>query len=1163
MKFKLTNTCFLFRKQHLMIIMRTFIFLFCTVVFSLVPNNLVPQNSKIKIEEDKTLTVDGVFKLIMDQTDYKFFYEKNLFKDFPVVHLKKGIIRTNELLKRSLSQGNLDITVTANKGILIKEKAPEIIKPQGIEISGTVTDKSGLPLVGANILEKGTSNGAQTDFDGNYSISVSNQDAVLIFSFIGFSTQEIPVGQSTTINALLDASAEGLDEVTIVAYGTQLKAKVTGSMATIKNDVLIDRPIISVAQGLAGVDPGTHVVISNNGGTPGESATISIRGEYANPSRPEFREPLVLVDGFESSMDDVDPNQIQEITILKDAAATSIYGVRAAEGVILITTKGGKRNAPVQFNYRYQAASQNYTSVPETLSTPEYMEFRNKAAYNEEVYRGNRNGDQASLDAAIASANRFSQFSESVINRAKNGEFYDTNWQDLLYSDTALQFSHSIDAYGGTEKTSYMISLGTVNQEGVNLADDSFERYNIRVKLDTDINDWLTIGTNTAYTQSTQNRVNVATANDEFRPSPLFPVTDEALGGTGMYVAGEGGVSGNPAMTSANGSNRRTNRDVLEMQLFGKIKIAKGFTFDQKLNYRVVNSNISAWNNNISYAEYTFDGQTGEYSDPNIVEESAARRNLENIYARSTHLTSQSLLNYKISLKDKHNFKALVGWQVEDIHNQLISAYREGFAVDALQQLTVAGTENWSNDSFASDNSYLSLIGRLNYDFKGKYLMEFSFRNDASSEFAPGNRSSFFPALSLGWNVASEPFMENLGFIDLFKLRGSIGETGSDDLPNSDPLAYYTRIGGTAGYAWPGGLQSGLVVSTYANQNLIWETVKKVDVGVDLSFWNGKFSLVADYYKNERTDQLVAIPAAREFGLGGTAPANIYASETKGFELKVGHRNEIGNVGINISLNAAHSKNEWTLRPGDNSWDNNEIGTSLRNPFGHRLDGFISNQEELDAYRAATSFGNGTQNRIWIGAPVLTENGSRDPETLLRIADSDGRIDNWDRVHYDNNGIYKVGSTIGVSYKGFSFTSVIDGTLGRNIAANYGASFGSGTGNILRAIAEESFDPETNNTDSAIFPIIFAGNWTYNAAPRITSSFVRVRNINLSYNFEKGFVPWIKGMKLYVSMENPFLIWDNNPLSKYGIDPELGSDTSQSTVYPISKTTTVGLNISF
>jgi TonB-linked SusC/RagA family outer membrane protein len=1025
-------------------------------------------------------------------------------------------------------------------------------------VIGTVTDSQGEVIPGVTVLIKGTTIGTVTDFDGNYNLANVPSEATLVFSFVGMLTQEIVIGSQTSINITMQVDAIGIEEVVAIGYGTQQKSKITGSVSSIKSDILIDRPIVSISQGLAGIDPGVNVIAPINGGTPGEQATISIRGEYANPSRSEFTQPLVLVDGFEADMNDLDPNQIAEMTILKDASATSIYGIRAAEGVILITTKGGKRNTPLRFNYKFQGGVQNATDIPQTLNTVDYMEFRNKAAINEEIYRVNKNNPD------YVPSNLFPQFSQDVINRARNGEFPDTNWQDIIYGNTAPQFSHSLDAYGGTEKTNFMISLGMLDQDGMLVANDNYKRYNLRIKVDTDVTNWLTMGANVAYTNTEQNRADRSTTQDDARPAPNYPITDEYFGGSGLYVAGENGVSGNAVMASKNGSNDRTRRDVIEMSLYGKVKIVKGLTFDQKVNFRLVNTQVSDWSDNVKHAIYNFDGQTGEYSNAqgegNTFGPFSANRSLFNSHNRSLHITSQSMLNYEYSIKDKHNFGALLGWQAEEISNEGFDAYRKGFATGALQRLEVGDVNDFlTNGSSANFMSYLSLFGRLNYDYKGKYLVEFTFRKDGSAEFAPGNQWGFFPAVSAGWNVAKESFMDDLKFVDMLKLRGSVGETGTDHLPGVSALPYYNRVIRTTGYSWPnGGLDPGFYLSEIASPDLIWETVKKLDVGIDLVLWGGKLSAVADYYQNTRTDQLVALVMPRSSGFA-KSPANKYESESKGWEIKVTHRNKIGEVAYNISLNAANARSVWSSRPGDISWNNNELGWPLRQQFGYTMDGWISDNDELQEYINATSFGNGTQRYLWIGVPKLNDIGMRNTETKLREGTPDQRIDNWDKIQRGNDrkGVYKFGGNLGVSYRGASLTAVIDGTFNVDLVANLGIAFANGVGNTFTAMKELSFDPD-NPSDDALFSIPFAGKWQYHTMPMMKSSFIRVRNINLSYNVRQRLIPALRNVKVYVTVENPLLLWTNSPLSEYGFDPEQGMVNSK---YPLARTTTLGINI--
>ncbi len=1113
----------------------------------------------------KNAQLSDVIEAIEQSTGFVFAYDQKVVDTKAKININQTDKPVFDYLMEIARQTNLKFK-QVNNLITISKSEPntktasvEIQLAADVTITGRVTDPKNEPLPGVSIIAKGTGKGVVTDIEGYYKIAVSDATTTLVYSFVGYERTEVVIAGRSTIDVSMKEDVGQLEEVVVVGYGTQQKTRVTSSVATVSNEVLIDRPIVSVSQGLAGVDPGTNVVVSNNGGVPGEQPTISIRGEYADPSRAEFTAPLVLVDGFEANLNDVDPNQIEEMTILKDAAATAIYGMRAHAGVILITTKGGKRATPLQFNYRFQASSQGNTGIPETLNTVEYMEFRNQAAVNEEVYRINRD------NPGYEPATRYPLFSEDVINRARNGEFPDTDWQDVLYGNRAAQFSHSLDAFGGTDNTSYMVSLGFMDQEGINIAEDNFKRYNLRVKVDTDVNDWLTLGTNTAFTFSEQNRVNLNNTADEARPAPHFPVTDAYFGGTGIHVWGEDGISQNPVWASESGSNDRTRRDVIEMQLFGKAKIAKGLTFDQKVNLRLVNTQVSDWSDNIPYVVYNFDGQTGEYSNSlgegNIQGPFAENRSLQMTHIRQSHLTSQSLLNYKYSIGQAHNFSALLGWQSEKRITEQFSAYRQGFATGALQQLVVGDQNDFlDNSSYALNETFLSLLGRFTYDYKGKYMAEFSFRKDGASEFAPGNRWGFFPSVSVGWNMASEPFVANLGFIDMLKLRGSVGETGNADIP-ALPLAYAARVSRVTGYEWPvGGLEAGFHLPTAAVSDLVWETVRKTDIGVDVELWGGKLALVADYYVNRRIDQLATVLLPRESGFG-SATTNRYESETVGWEVKVSHRNKIGDVAYNISLNASNARARWTSRPDDASWDNNEVGWPIRTTFGHMMDGWISDYEELEEYRNATTFGNNTNRNLWIGTPKLVDIGSRNTETLLREAIADGRIDNWDRTQLGSGreGVYKVGGNLGVSYKGISLTSVIDGTLNRQMPANVSLIFPDGGGNTFKAIKELAFDPE-NPSDDALFPIPLAGAWSYPAIPMMKSSFIRVRNINLSYNLKENIVPGLSKIRVYVSVENPVILWNNSPLAKYGFDPELGLVNFK---YPLPRTTTLGINFSF
>ena len=460
-----------------MIIMKTFIFLCCTIVFSLAPNNIVSQNTKIKVNEDTTLTVDEVFKLIMNQTDYRFIYEKGIFTDFPKVQIKKGTVKVNKLLKRSLSQENLEIIVTDNNAILIKEKPTDINleKLQQIEISGTVVDQNGQPLPGANILEKGTANGTQTDLEGNFSLNVAEENTILVVSYIGFATQEVSMNGQSQITITLQEDAAGLDEVVIVGYGSKKKVELTSAVSTVNGEFLESRPITNTGQALQGAQ---GIFVNQASGQPGrDGVSVVIRGQnsYATDSN-----PLVLVDGIEFPLSDVNPDDIESISILKDAAAASIYGSRASNGVILVTTKRGSKNKKLAVSYRNYFGFQDVIFAPELLSNSvQHMELYNQARLNSGV------GIQYDDDL----------INEWRANEGTNDFIYpNTDWLDVFYQTGFVQ-NHTLNFSGGTEKASYSATLGYQNQTGVFYDNStSAKRYTFGLNYDADITDRLKLG---------------------------------------------------------------------------------------------------------------------------------------------------------------------------------------------------------------------------------------------------------------------------------------------------------------------------------------------------------------------------------------------------------------------------------------------------------------------------------------------------------------------------------------------------------------------------------------------------------------------------------------------------------------------------------------------
>lgn len=1121
------------------------------IIFVQVNAGVYSQNTKITLNME-SVTTKQVMDKIESMTEFRFLYSSTEIDLNRKVTLKVRKKNIHDVIDSLFRNSNVLYEIYEKQVVLKKEPIRQIKKkqpqktPKDTEkplqrmVSGTVTDNFDTPLPGANIVVKVATLGTITDFDGNYTLKVDTE-SVLVFSYIGMITQEVVVGDQSTINVSLKPDVFGLDEIVVVAFGTQSKNKVTTSVSTIKAEEALEaRPITSVQQGLSGFTPGLDV--NNSSGRPGNFPGLTIRGNG---------NPIILVDGFESTLGDVDPNQVKEITVLKDAAAAAIFGIRAADGVILITTKSGQRNKKPEFTYGMQTSIQGYTKIPKLANTMVYMQLRNKADLNEQLYI---NG----VDPA--DSNPFAVFSEDVIGRAQNGNFFDTDWPDILYGEAAVQTSQNLGVSGGSKNTSYSLALGYVDQDGVNISDrDGFNRYNMRVKLETDVTDWLTVGTNTAYTNRKQ--INVPSIGGRgLRAVPLYPVYDHL--GSGLYAVGDGGTSENAVLEANTGSFDETIKDALEVQLNAKVKLFKGLTLEENVGIRLINRREKNWNNVIDFASLEFNGQTGEYIANPISEAQSSGRSLRLATDREFTLTSQSFLRYNWSNND-HYIKVLMGWQTESFKSESFNTRRENFLSGEVLSLDLGGIETGlTNGSNFLETSNLSALGRINYDYRGRYLFEFSFRNDWSSNFAKGRRSGFFPSFSLGWNAKRENFLKDVDAISLLKFRGSWGEVGRD---NVSALAFIQRVNQNNGYPWSTGLEPGLVIANYASPNLSWETHRKINLGLDLGLFSNKLNIIADVFRNRRYDILANSQVSLEFGL--PAPTvNRRSQEYKGWELVVSHKNTVGeDLQYSVSLNATNVRSKWLSLGGEApNYDGStlrEEGFPVNIEYGYRADGLIMNQEELDEYLVNHTFAGPNTNLQYIGAPKLVDISGPDGVP-------DGQIDSqYDReIIDDTRGEYLVGGQFAISYKNIGLSAALAGVFDRSIYATGDQSnqqFSGGVGNAF-GVHLESFDPDNPNK-YAPYPLVRSGLTPNDRSSywMRTASYLRVRNINLRYGLDKSVLDNLKFLKkadFYISVENPFILSDNFFASDYGWDPELGIGTVE---YPLARTITLGANFTF
>lgn len=1119
MEIKLTNSCFLFRKRFLMIIMRTFIFLLCLSAFSLTPNNVISQNSRIKIEADKTLTVDEVFDLIMNQTDYKFFYEEGMFEDFHTVEVKKGIIRTNKLLNKSLSQGDFNVTVINNNAILIKEKTQTIAKEvQRFEISGMVTDVSKQPLFGANIIEKGTSNGTQTDFDGKFVLNVSNKNAILVVSYIGFVTQEIDVNDQSEINVALLEDSSQLDEVVVVGYGTQRKSDLTGSISVVDIGEAKKTITYDVAKMLQGRVPGVTVQSS---GEPGGFVNIKIRGitSFSNNN------PLFVIDGvIIDDPYDFAPGEIESMQVLKDASSAAIYGVRGANGVVIITTKQGKIG-DLKVKYKSLFGIQN---VP------------NKWSLNDrEGYQKVTNAAEANAGLTLAPGNDSTNplFIDNV----------DTNWQDEAYKTGVIE-NHALTFSGGSEMLRYSLNLDYFKNSSYIDTPQDYKRLSTILNLNGSKGKFK-YGAKLGYTQSDKESFNSYNAGESsigyiLQAIPTMPVYDEnRLGGYGgADNLTQRAITLNPIGYNnlIDNSNKR-NRFI--GSIWGELEIVKG------LKYKI-NASVDR-----------LDWHTRFFNPPSDLgwyylttsEESA----LDLTNGSQTRTILNNLLTYNIEI-DRHSFDVLAGWvQERNVHNNHISrgvGYEPGERNHLEYAADISGSES------ENEITGISYLSRLNYSYDDRYLMTVNFRQDKTSLFSQiFNRGDFY-SFSGAWKISNEKFIQLPEWVSNVKLRGGYGILGNNTIP---PYYFKTVINSFAGYTFGDELAPGSTVVKLIDPYVHWEETKTINVGLELGLLDNKVQLTAEYFEKKSTDIIAEVPLPYSTGsFPASIVTNAAAVRNNGVEVSLSYRNSDKAFKYGISANLGTLKNE-VLQIGTDdipiygAASKTEVGRSVGEIYAYEAEGIFQNQGEIDdsAFQSGAAPGD-----------------VKFKDQLTVDTDGDGVFDDVDGIINDDDrtfqGVaipkYSYGVNFDCSYKNFDFSFFFQGSGGNKVFnTTYRelmiGQYTNGSTDLL------NFWTPTNTDTNIPRPIIGDPNANSRDSSRFIESgdYLKLQNIQLGYTIPLKDNKYINRAKIYVTGQNVFTITNYR-----GYDPDFSSDGLFSRGYergsfPNPRTFALGVEIDF
>jgi TonB-linked SusC/RagA family outer membrane protein len=1083
-----------------------------------------------------------------------------------------------------------------------------------LQITGKVTDVTGEVIVGANILEKGTNNGIMSDSEGNFFMTVSSSDAIIIVSCIGYNTQEIIVGNKTHFDVVLTEDTQSLDEIVVVGYGTQKKINTTGSVSSISSDKLVNRPLPSLTTALSGLATGVNA--TQGSGNPGsESVSIRIRGTGSFNSS----SPLILVDGIVADMAPVNPEDVESITFLKDAASASIYGSRAANGVILITTKKGKKEAPKIVFSALTAQEKAITNVKFLSDMPSWMSLHNTAQRNNTPGAQSFWYAQETIDAwAAANANPNGTYTDEVTkNTIPNWLAYpNTDWAQEIFQPTYYQ-KYNLSVSGGSNTSMYFVSAGFQNNPGT-LENTGMKRINIRANLETKIMDFITFGTQTYATKEYKKPgdVNMTYLFQAF-PS-IYPKYNGFFG----YSEDSNMTPANNilhSIASQGGINEYTR---LNTTWYANVDIWKGVTAEAKFNYNEYMREDEQYSQNIPL--YSFrQGVDKPVYGVGVLDQATSYRYAYN----SKSYTADALLKYAGSFAE-HNVSALLGYEQYWAQSSGFSAVKKGLLDWNVTDITSVAEMVSIGGSAKTEYTMLSYFGRINYDYKGKYLFEANFRSDASSRFAPEYRWGTFPSFSAGWRPSEESFFEPLNtVINNLKLRTSYGSLGNTVSGNYDWQALYQKVNNV----FDESVANGVIQSQLPNYLLSWEKVTNFDIGIEASFLKRRLGTEISWYKRVTKGILATPPQYLTMGNISSPMSNTADMQNTGIEIMLSWNDRAGDFRYGATLNASYNINEVTKFKGalkyekdENTldvWENptwrytnlSDVSTGgdtrrveghtldeyfLRrpyqgdgsyskadgsvNPAGGPKDGMIRTKADLEWVKAMIDAGHTFNNNI---KTVGTNAGSLwYGEMIMADANGDGRYGNDnDREFIGKSSTPKwiVGLNLFAEWKGIDLNITLSGRIGswhyinsRGVNSPILTSISDAlpadaatlyySYDAVRAFEDyDNYDPANDPTANinGKYPRLLSASSTMasNTFYLYNTSFLKLKSLQIGYSFPKKWVNTVKinNLRVFISGENLFTFAHKDfP----GVDPELGGGIN---VYPIAKMFSGGITITF
>lgn len=1058
--------------------------------------------------EKKEIEIIELFNTLEKKTEFRFVYSDDLLLNQQSIALEGKRRSVYEILAEIARNHQLKFKQVNNSIYVGKSEEPNAstripIEIEFIQISGKVTDQNGAGIPGATVLIEGSSTGTATDIEGAFSLDAP-EGSVLLISFIGYQTQRVTVGNQTAVNIVLQEDLSSLDEVVVVGYGTQKKVNLTGAVSTVSSADIINQPVGQTSMALQGIAPG--VTVTQKSGQPGsDGGTIRIRGLGTIGDQ----NPLIMVDGVETNLNNVDPNEIESISILKDASSAAIYGARAANGVVLVTTKRGVEG--VRVNYNMYAGYQVPTALPEIVGALDHMMLTNEAYTN----IGNT-----------------PKYTEEYIQEYRAGmpsdQYPNTDWQQLSMSNSAFMHNHNISINAGSERTKLFGSVSYMEQDGI-IPNTDFNRVNIRLNSDITINDRLTASSDIFLRRTVQNQPSNGTAY-VFHWMRRIPATEVGILSNGRY--GEGWNGDHPlARAKDGGLNTVEALDaILNFRL--DYKITDWLSAEVMYAPKFWNPHAKVFSNITQ--TYARDGVTPTHFIPQ-------RNSLSERFDREMYNNFRAIVTADKTIKEAHTIGFTGGFQQEDQINKWISARREVFPLPEYQQINSGNRANELTGGSATQWALRSLFGRVTYNYRERYLFEANVRRDGSSRFAKGNHFGVFPSFSAGWRISEEAFMKNVTMVDQLKLRASWGQLGNQNI-GLYPYASFMVLGGAdQDYVFNNANSPGAALNSMANPDIRWETSESTDVGLEFNLF-GKLDVSLDYYYRLTKDILLPLNIPLTLGLG--APyQNAGTVENKGFDFMMNYRNRVGEFNYGVMVNLSDVKNNILDMKGIENTGRtvNREGSPIGSFFGYVAEGLFQSQEEVDNH--ATQFGD-------IGPGDIK----------YKDLNNDGVINDRDQTVIGSPiPRYTFGARFNADYKGFDFSLFLQG-----VGKADGYLFGQGIMPFYEGgtVQEQHKDRWTPDNPNAYYPRL-AWNQTNNVQ---TSSFwmknaayMRLQNLQIGYTFPKTMTESIKiqNLRIYVSGRN-LLTFDN---FYEGYDPE--APVSNGGWYPQMTSYTVGLNVNF